>query len=245
MAAGLSELLVECGLEEHRDFLLQVSRPMVELVACDAPVVPGCSKFGGAPDLPPDFEWPWHELGPYRFIGQMNLGEIPKGPHGLPQSGMLSFFYAYDEEGESFWGDPDYVRVYRFAAIETLAPWEPPTEVRLGATSVLSFRLGEDVPSWPWGASERAKWPIDEGLDDAYRELRSRLHASRKYLLGYPTNYTLAFDPTPGPEWRSLLTLNSDDALEWCWHDGDRLVGFIETKALYAGDFSKIQCAAG
>jgi hypothetical protein len=65
------------------------------------------------------------------------------------------------------------------------------------------------------------------------------------YLLGYPFNTTLAYDPTPGPEWRSLLTLSSDDELEWCWHDGDWLVTFIEQQRLHAGDFSQIKSDAG
>ena len=45
-----------------------------------------------------------------------------------------------------------------------------------------------------------------------------------RYLLGYPLNSTLAYDPTPGPKWWSLLTLGSDfSGLDWCWHDGDWL----------------------
>ncbi len=63
--------------------------------------------------------------------------------------------------------------------------------------------------------------------------------------MGYPHNNTLAFDPTPGPGWRSLLTLGSDDDLEWCWHDGDWLVTFIEETRLRAGDFSLIKSVAG
>jgi hypothetical protein len=58
-------------------------------------------------------------------------------------------------------------------------------------------------------------------------------------------NTTLAYDPTPGPDWRSLLTVSSDDELEWFWHDRDWLVTFIERQKLYSGDFSQIRADAG
>ncbi|MGL4422095.1 MAG: hypothetical protein ACRCZF_15615 [Gemmataceae bacterium] len=42
-----------------------------------------------------------------------------------------------------------------------------------------------------------------------------------------------------------MLTLNSDDDLEWSWHDGDWLMTFIEEQRLRAGDFSQIRSDAG
>jgi hypothetical protein len=245
MAAYLTSYVSELGLGEHQEYLLGMARPSVEILTAKARVTKGCSKFGGAPDLPADFEWPQHKLGPYRFIGQINLADIPIGSHALPTDGLLSFFYAHDEDGESFWGDPDYVRAYRFDKPDALKPVKPPAAVRLGSTEAIKSQLGADVPPWPWDESAAKKWPISEDQRDAYWELRLRLHPSRRYLLGYPLNTTLAYDPTPGPEWRSLLTLRSDEELEWCWHDGDWLVTFIEEQRLRAGDFSQIKSDAG
>ncbi len=245
MAVDLASCVSELGLDDHRDYLLGIARPSVEMLTAKARATKGCSKFGGSPDLPTDFEWPQHKLGPYRFIGQVNLADIPKGPPALPTGGLLSFFYAHDEDGESFWGDPDYVRVYRFDEPNVLKPVKPPEAVRLGSTATLKFQLGADVPPWPWDKSAAKKWPISEDQRDAYWDLRCRLHPSGRYLLGYPFNTTLAYDPTPGPKWRSLLTLSSDDDLEWCWHDGDWLVTFIEEKRLRTADFSQIKSDAG
>lgn len=245
MADVLDDYLTELGLDDYRKHLLSMARPSVEIITASAPVTRGCSKFGGSPDLPPDFEWPHHKLGPYRFIGQIRLTDIPKGPHGLPDVGLLSIFYAEDENGESFWGDPDYVRAYRFDNVGALKSMEPPPVVRGGSTSTLQFQLGADVPPWPWDESAAKKWPISEDHRDAYWELRCKLHPSGRYFMGYPFNTTLAYDPTPGPEWRSLLTLSSDDELLWCWHDGDWLVTFIEDQRLRAGDFSQIKSDAG
>jgi uncharacterized protein YwqG len=245
VAADLATYVTELGLGEQREFLLRIARPSVEIISAEVPVAKGCSKCGGSPDLPTDFKWPHHKLGPYRFIGQVNLADIPKGPNGLPRGGVLSFFYAHDETGESFWGDPEYVRAYRFENVGALKSVDPPAVVRLGSTSSVKVQLGVDVPPWPWDESAAKKWPLSESQRDAYWELRSRLHPSGRYLLGYPFNTTLAYDPTPGPEWRSLLTLSSDDELEWCWHDSDWLVTFIEEQRLRAGDFSQIKADAG
>lgn len=64
-------------------------------------------------------------------------------------------------------------------------------------------------------------------------------------LLGYPSHYSLSYDPTPGPQWVSLLALHSHDAFEWCWHGGDKLMVFIEQDGLAARDFGALQCDAG
>lgn len=244
LVSDFATYLTELGLDEHCDELLAMARPSVEILTANGRAEKGCSKFGGSPDLPADMPWPQHKRGPYRFLGQINLAEIPKGPHGLPNRDLLSFFVAHDEDGESLWGEPDYVRVYKFNPSDALQSIEPPLAVRRGSTATVTFQLGTDVPPWPWGDAAQA-WPVSRFQQDAYWELRGHLHPSGRYLLGYPFNTTLASDPTPGPSWRSLLTLNSDSVLDWCWHDGDWLVTFIEQSRLREGDFSHIKCDAG
>lgn len=245
MPGTLSTLIAELGLEEYRAFLTGIARPTIELIAVDAPVAARGSKFGGSPDLPPDFLWPGHKHGLYRFIGQVNLGDVPPGPHKLPAAGLISFFFAHDDNYESCWSDPNYVRAYYFKAVDELRPVEPPEAVRLGSTSVLQLRPSEDVPAWPEKVSDPEQWPIDPSLKSTHYELRSRLNPSRRYLLGYSYNSTFDYNPSPGPEWSSLLTLSSDDDLEWCWNDGDWLVTFIEDDRFRAADFSRIESHAG
>ena len=65
------------------------------------------------------------------------------------------------------------------------------------------------------------------------------------YLLGYPSHYSLGYNPTPGPEWEALLTLHSHDDLDWQWGDADKLMVFIETHRLAACDFSQLKVDAG
>ncbi|MDE5946861.1 MAG: DUF1963 domain-containing protein [Oscillospiraceae bacterium] len=63
-----------------------------------------CTKIGGKPDLPADFEWPYYESEDYKginanrplsFMAQINFAEIkPYDEENLlPESGMLYFFY--------------------------------------------------------------------------------------------------------------------------------------------------------
>jgi hypothetical protein len=241
----LASCISEFGLDDHRAYLLGVARPAIEILTAETPVTPGCSKFNGTPDLPAGFEWPHHSLGPHRFFCQINLADVPSGPHGLPEDGLLSLFYAYDYHQEAWPGDPGYVRVYWFRDIETLTPVEPPASVSLGATATLAFRLGADVPAWPWDDPDLAAWPIDESLHDAYDELRLRLNPTGRYLLGYPPVTTMAYDPMPGPEWRELLTVPSNETLTWIWLDAYQLLTFIEERRLRAGDFSQIVAEAG
>jgi uncharacterized protein YwqG len=240
----LNKHITDLALDRYREFLLKIARPSIELTASHAAITSGCSKFGGSPDLPAALKWPHHGLGPYRFIGQINLSEIPK-PSDFPKSGLLSFFYAYDEKGKLDSCDPDFVRVFYLERTDELRSVMPPEPVRLGSTSRIACERGADVPPWPYEDLEKETWPIDKSDQDAYWELRLRIHPSRRYLLGFPFNTTLAYDPTPGPEWRSLMTLSSNADMEWCWHDGDWLVTFIEDQRLLKADFSRIKAVAG
>jgi uncharacterized protein YwqG len=98
-----------------------LARPAVQLVARQAPVSLGESRIGGAPDVPPGFEWPqWttpkNKLGfferlwtssrkfPLGFIAQLDLSEMPRVSDALPDSGWLYFFY--DRHSEPWGFDP-------------------------------------------------------------------------------------------------------------------------------------------
>lgn len=103
----------------------------------------------------------------------------------------------------------------------------------------LSLTGGVNVPD---NMDVRNDWPFEY---KTFCELTDALKARNEYLLGYPSFYTLAYDPTPGPEWVSLLTLSSLDQFGWCWHDGDKLMVFIESDRLAKQDFSNLKSDAG
>jgi len=54
----------------------------------------GNTRFGGDPDLPPNFEWPMSDTRYANFVGQINFAELPPlpSPNPLPSQGLLSLF---------------------------------------------------------------------------------------------------------------------------------------------------------
>jgi hypothetical protein len=240
------ELLARSELAGHRPYLEHLIRPAVDVLRSDTPSVTGTSRFGGSPDLPRRAEWPMHERGPYRFLAQINFAEIPGSGLDLPVSGLLSLFVADDPSGEGkidlFWQDEGYVNALLTPPGADLVPLRPPESVNAGGTTAIRFRPTIDIP---YDEYQVDGWPFDEHEIEVYRALRDSLHEGDDYLLGYPSHCSLAYEPTPTPGWRSLLTVFSYDDLEWCWHDGDALMIFIEQSRLQSGDFSCLKADAG
>lgn len=85
----------------------------------------------------------------------------------------------------------------------------------------------------------------DEQMGELTCDVMEKVDKKFNYLLGYPFYSSLAYDPRPSQDWTSLLTLSSVDELNWCWHDGDFLMLFIEKEKLKQKDFSYIKSDAG
>jgi uncharacterized protein YwqG len=226
------------NISQHHDYLLGLRAPSVTIhIAKESPQKLE-SKFGGEPIAPENFKWPLHESGYYVFLGHINFSEIVDAPHDLPQSGILSLFYAQDDEGEIFWGDDSYILGYFWEDTSELIVKKAPhrhvvkqKKIRLiGSTDI------------PRHEELRCDWPFPfEDIENLLEEAQ----LPSDYLLGYPSFYSLAYDPTPNNEWCSLLTLHSHDQFDWCWHDGDKLMIFIEKTKLANKDFSHLKADAG
>lgn len=224
-------------LSAHKDYLLGIARPSVAIHITQQGPQKMESYFGGKPMLPADFKWPIHPIGEYRFLGQINFSDIADTPISpLPSKGILALFYALDEEGEIFWGDDGYMLGYYWPDGTELQRAKPPYDDVPRAKRIV-FTVGLDLPRHE---ELRDDWPFDvEHLDGLADALPS------DYLLGYPSFDSLAYDPSPGKDWTTLLTIRSHDAFDWCWHDGDKLMVFIETEKLVALNFSHLKADAG
>ncbi|SFM22868.1 YwqG family protein [Marinobacter zhejiangensis] len=224
-------------LSVHRDYLKKLTIPNVDItISSDIPKDHD-SRFAGSPLVSDDFVWPSHDIGEYRFLGQINFADIKNGPDELPKKGVLSMFYAYDEDGEIFWGDDGYVLGFYWPDIEQLHMY-PDSANHIQAKKI-GFEVGVEIPRH---SDLRNDWPFDT---EALYDLKDLGSFSEDYLLGYPSYFTLAYDPTPGEGWISLITLTSYDELEWCWHDGDKLMVFIEKERLAKQDFGHLKADAG
>lgn len=77
----------------------------------------GVSHFGGKPDTPADFQWPVFKNMPLIFLAQLSCRELAPLDinHELPDTGILSFFYALDSECYGYENtDKDGFRAYWF-----------------------------------------------------------------------------------------------------------------------------------
>ncbi|MES2016993.1 MAG: DUF1963 domain-containing protein [Pseudomonadota bacterium] len=96
-AADLDALLSATGSAAAAPLVHRVARTCFHILpdgaASDASL--GCSRFGGAPDLPIGAAWPRAKDGSrLTFYGQINVDDIatPSGPSLLPAGALLSFF---------------------------------------------------------------------------------------------------------------------------------------------------------
>jgi len=231
-------ILQDKELAPHVDYILSIAKPSVDInVSEETPDDGGC-RLGGDPNVPAGFTWPVHDIGEYRFLGQFNFTELDNPPAALPVSGLLSLFYAYDEDGEVFWRDPGYIIGYYWPDQTGFSVQNAP-QAGLPKTRKITLNTRLDLPRH---AELRDDWSLDEDDLDALLYWRDSNDA---YLLGYPSFTSLAYDPTPKGDWVSLLTIHSLDAFDWCWHDGDKLMVFIEADRLEKCDFSRLASDAG
>lgn len=226
------------AVAEHADYILGLANPCANITLADDAGTDAGSRFGGHPFLPADFAWPSHDVGEYRFLGQIDFSEITNRPDSLPDSGLLSLFYAYHEDGEVFWGDDGYVLGFYWPNSDGHSLFDSPTDDvpdsrRINLAGGIEIPRHEDL---------RNDWPFDR---DAIYELTDALQPNSEYMLGYPSFTSLAYDPTPEGDWISLLTVHSLDEFDWCWHDGDKLMVFIETAKLANRDFGNLKSDAG
>lgn len=126
-----------------RDALAQLRLSGIALeIAGEEPYRCGGTRFGGRPDVPPGFVWPYFEgVGledgekkrrPLAFLAQFALEEMQPfdAEHLLPAHGVLSFFYEVESQP---WGfdpqDAGCARVFWFEDAATLAPAEYPPDL--------------------------------------------------------------------------------------------------------------------
>ena len=233
-------LNIDDGFDEYLEYIEKITLPCIDIKLLSGLEKSSGqeSRFGGTPFLPNNFIWPTHDKGEYLFLGQINFDEIQNGPADLPKTGMLSLFYAYDESGEIFWQSEDYIKGYYWESTKDFIDY---TNINTSALSKkISYTNGVDVPRYE---ELRNDWPFAPKF---LFELSNEDVFSDDYLLGYPSHCTLGYDPTPnGGQWMSLITLMSNSELDWCWHDGDKLMVFIEKDKLLNKDFSCLKSDAG
>lgn len=216
----------------------------------------GNTRFGGAPDLPPDIEFPRAEDGTHwRFYAQLRMADVAGLQPWLPRDGMLYFFGEDQEELQK------HRVVHSTAAASSLQTYVYPDDA--------TFENGDAFPGFKAVASATVSVPSlynardrlsgrdavllniadDDKLQKAYWALQEELSGkSEDCHLVNAHVFTQHDSPEelasaergglPG-EWVNLLMLESDNRPGFCFWDAGTLSFSIHMKDLALGDFSR------
>lgn len=239
--------------EHLQEAFVSLLRPAITLKvnrAEDSGLPIGCSKFGGAPDLPLKFEWPSWDNKPLDFLAQINLQQI--APYDVesifPNNGLLSFFVSV--EGERWcvqWFDD-----FDFLKRSTIQH----RSLSQTCSIIPSFHL--ELLHF----SERAFCEIS-GWEHNWDEFYKLLDLSKQFyptfspdymnkMLGYAQGTDGIIEPpeydengkklSPPPQlldWHVLLQVDSDFTLDVCWCDAGIIHCMISKQALATRRFEK------
>lgn len=266
--ALLSAALTRHKLKRYEKALLRHARQALRLVTTepDDGSVPGRSRIGGAPDLPPDLPYPRTDGKLWHFYAQLDLQALAPLQGWLPRTGHLYFFGEGQEHG-------DGVRVlHSTSPAETLRPfaWPEGAEFVDGSNvpeAYPGFQVRIDatvsVPKLYSAASEGRltgkdavllKIEDDEKLQKAYWALEEELTGNADRRCGAHTMNAEVFTQHENPqeqasreagglpaEWVNLLMLDSDGNPGLCFWDSGTFTYCIHEKDLALGDFSRMQ----
>lgn len=158
------------------------------------------TRFGGRPDVPPDFVWPVFEgedydgelqERPLSFLAQFNCGELSAydSERLLPDHGLLSFFYQTESAA---WGfdpaDKGCARVFWFEDTSILSAADYPAEMEDELKfPMLRIEMTQE-PSYPGWDDFTERYPDtdDEAFEEALEELGVEEPEERSKLLGWP-----------------------------------------------------------
>ena len=231
------------GLAAHADKILRLALPAVAVTsarAAEAKLPFGASKFGGGPDLPPGAEWPVFEGRPHAFLAQFNLAELSASfaCRELPNAGLLSVFYAPDEEDDRDSDPKGSFGVFHFTGGAKLSRRLPSDNAFRSCRLTFAEALVLPDLDSPW--RKDLGFGNDDELGDAYQvDVAGFVEGTEHRVLGYPA--PVQGDILGKKTVRHLLTIGSDDNAGWMWGDGGALYFTLSEPDLKAGRFDRVR----
>ena len=187
---------------ELKELLEKFSRNSIVLnISEEVPITKGWTRFGGQPDVPPDFEWPTFKgencesitkERPLSFLAQFDCSELSRfDSEGLlPDHGLLSFFYEVDSQR---WGfdptDKGCARVYWFEDMNTLSPAPFPEEMEddfkfpvIG----IQAQSSPSIPSYEDFLEICPEYQDKDEDEELFDKLMDEVPEEQSKLLGWP-----------------------------------------------------------
>lgn len=212
----------------------------------------GCSKHGGQPDVPEDFQWPLDNNNrPLSLLLQINCSDLTSlvSEDYLPKSGHLYFFY---ELGEQNWEgaensirviyiDTRYKELHRIDFPKTLA-----NEFRL-KERVISFKTKDSYPSFQDLSNQNSEYQHIIDKVESFNEARNRLQSESSInAIGTMFGYAdLIHDVIVNDLNVNILLLQlfsiEDDAYELLFGDCGNIYFYISPQDLKNKDFKNLK----
>jgi uncharacterized protein YwqG len=206
------------------------------------------SKIGGLPNIKQGFIWPQWKGVSLSFLAQLDLSELPSIPPslaGLPQTGMLYFFYdkeqstwGFSPEDRGSWGvlyESDATGLQEAVCPDDLTEEEVYSELPVMPFVVESFRGNETTRHQMGG------FPNAVQSDDMEEECQ--LASNGINVGGFIKREDQARAESllsAKGDWRLLFQLDSEEDAGMMWGDCGVLYFWIRTQDLSRRDFSKI-----
>ena len=212
----------------------------------------GCSKHGGQPDVPEDFQWPLDNNNrPLSLLLQINCSDLTSlvSEDYLPKSGHLYFFY---ELGEQNWEgaensirviyiDTRYKELHRIDFPKTLA-----NEFRL-KERVISFKTKDSYPSFQDLSNQNSEYQHIIDKVESFNEARNRLQSESSInAIGTMFGYAdLIHDVIVNDLNVNILLLQlfsiEDDSYELLFGDCGNIYFYISPQDLKNKDFKNLK----
>lgn len=190
MVATLGAMLANSRNKLDMSKLDPLALPAIALAPADNAKL---SRIGGLPSLPDDVPWPEWKEKPLSFLCQINLAEIPAecDRNGLPQSGMLYFFFNQDQDtwGFGFKDGESWRVMYAAAPPANAAPRAAPKN--LDKDSIFAKRPVKFVPvkTYPDLLDDRIEaLNLNIKQEERYNEMRVSVFnkGPQHHLFGHP-----------------------------------------------------------
>jgi uncharacterized protein YwqG len=248
---SLSTLLDKHGLGDMKNEIIQISQNSIrfQIVSGREDVI-GESRFGGLPDVLPDWKWPNPQ---FEFLAQINMEDFTHFDHNrvLPARGLLSFFarsYAYTWDSD----EPNWLVMFYDGKTNLLKSAQVPEGFEILSENNyyhadLSVYVPVSVTPYPYNVvslpdsevlyHKGYNWEMIEKISDLQDDLIELV----KNELGYSAWNRHQLLGSVGDDWSLLLSIYNNEQMHMNFGDCGQCHFSIRQEDLVARRFDRCE----